>query len=254
MSCRLLLDDEDGLELRVAAIGDACPARRLGLEGCEDLAVDPFARCECRNAGRIRRSRFSGNPTNGVGCRDALVVGKERIARRHRGIGIDRPRCQRHDRAWRATVLLDRADDLIDHPIDRLVGIGEGNHRTEGVAVGELERDAALFEHRRHGLAVSTRADQRQHDLGGVVHQQRGRAIGDLFANHTEARNFAEAHAGLCGQTDCIAEQLFAPLVEQRSGAIDAGHDAARRTRRMETLEGRLEALEINPLGLSKHQ
>ena len=69
-------------------------------------------------------------------------------------------------------MLLDGVDDLGDHEVDALFGIGHGDDRGERVAIGELQLQPVFLEFVGDELTFGTRAGQGQHDLGRVVHQQ----------------------------------------------------------------------------------
>ena len=68
-------------------------------------------------------------------------------------------------------MLLDGADDLGDHEVDGLRGIGQRDDRAEGIPVGELQMQAPPLEYVGHQLTVGTGAGQGQHDLGRIMHQ-----------------------------------------------------------------------------------
>ena len=124
-------------------------------------------------------------------------------------------------------MLFNRADHFRHHAIDGLIGVGQGDHGTEGIAISELQVYTPLLQQVRHNLAVGAGAVQRQHHFGRVVHQQGRTAPGDLTPHHTQPRYRAQACARIRCDTDGVAQQLLAAVLQQAAGAVDRGKDSA---------------------------
>ncbi len=141
----------------------------------------------------------------------------------------------------------DRLDQRVDQRADRVLGVGHGDGRHEGVPVGHLEGEAEPHQVVLDHETVGPGAGQAEHQPGRV----------DLVSGtvqHPQTLHIAAPAARRADELDGPAEQALAVQRQQPAGRVDAREDGPGRARRVRRVETALQPVRVQPLGAREHQ